>query len=104
MSTATRPIVKEFAVKHRGIFTIGDEEHECELEGWLACELDGGVVDNLRPLSEQTALRFMPIICGVEMLGVLVGAQRELFARCFETHLGRERLRVLCKTANGEQP
>lgn len=94
--------VKEFAIHHRGIFTIGDEEHECELEAWIACDMDGDAVEGLRPLKEQTAYRFMPIVCGVEMLGVMLGKQMQLFAKCFATELGRRRLVELCKRANGE--
>lgn len=94
--------IKEFPIKHLGIFTIGDEEHECELEGWIACDMDGDAVEGLRPLKEQTVYRFMPILCGVELLGVMPNVQRELFVKCFATELGRRRLIVLCQRANGE--
>jgi hypothetical protein len=95
-------LVKEFAINHRGMFDLGGEEHECELEGWIACELDGSAVDRLCPLKEQAVYRFMPFVCGVEMLGLLPIAQQALFAKCYSSERGRERLVEICKRANGE--
>lgn len=94
--------VKEFAIHHRGMFDIGGEEHECELEGWIACEMDNGEVHRLRPLKEQAVYRFMPYVCEVEMLGTLLSVQRLLFAKCYGSERGREFLLELCRKANGE--
>ena len=94
--------VAEFAIHHRGPFDIGGEEHDCELEGWIACEMDNGSVDRLRPLKEQTVYRFMPYLCGVEMLGTLPIVQQALFKKCYESERGREFLLWLCKLKNGE--
>jgi hypothetical protein len=95
-------LVKEFAINYRGMFDIGGEEHECELEGWIACELDGNAVDRICPLKEQTVYRFMPFVCGVEMLGLLPIAQQALFAKCYSSERGRDGLIQLCRKLNGE--
>lgn len=86
-----------FAISTRDLFAIGRDQYEFELEAELHVWLDGDEVDVLQPLCKQNLFRFVPVIAGVEATGTVMAAQRELFAKCFETKRGREQLRQLCK-------
>jgi len=96
----TGPSTEEVLIKGRDIFCLGRDDYEIEYELTLLVHLDNGAVDTLAAKG-HTMHCFRPIVAGVELFPDRY-IQENLFAKCLETKRGREQLRSLCKTANGE--